>query len=580
MRHLTWRSLMVVSFVLLGIQMVFSQEGGVQKAKEPKPIRTVPAVPLSTIMSELEQTYSQAVEVARGTLDVKIRVARFLSIAQSMKKAGERQKAITHLTQALEEASRIEEESKRAHALEDIVRAMGKMGLAEADLFNQAYQSAHNFRELFRYYLFSEIAEAMAKAGKAEENITILHNALQIPQNIHYGYYRGSALCSIAEEMAKAGERQKAVHLFKQALQDAQSTEEEHFRGRLLRRIVQAMAELDVAEEDLFRQAFHIALSIKDEPFRARLLSDIVDATTKLGLFPLSLEIIQTIEEEPPPSSAIFLTVKAMAKAGEKEEAVSLFTRALQIVSRIEDESSRESALNLVVLRMAKVGLAEMDLFNQALQIALSIKDEQKRFYSLRAIAISMAKTGERRKAGTILRQALQVARKIQEEWKRSLSVESAVSAMEEVHLTEAGLINQALQVALSIKDRSERTLALRSIALALARSGERQKALTVFKQAIQSAKDGEAGGALCSIAISMVQGDVFKEDLFHRILQVARQIEDKDYRAHSLLCISSNMGSEGFLSQAYTAAKSIEEPIRRLTALAEVVWHLRQATG
>ncbi|MHA2635807.1 MAG: hypothetical protein V2G48_07280, partial [bacterium JZ-2024 1] len=141
---------------------------------------------------------------------------------------------------------------------------------------------------------------------------------------------------------------------------------------------------------------------------------------------------------------------------------------------------------------------------------------------------------------------------------------------------------NQALQIALSIKDRSERTPALRSIALAMARSGERQKAITVFKQALQSAKGIEKEHALSeefySIAFDMADADLVKEDLFHRTLQIAQSLKYESYRSKALRDFATVMARKGFLDQAYTAAMSIEEPIPRLDALAEIIWRLRQA--
>ncbi|MHA2612210.1 MAG: hypothetical protein V2G33_07510 [bacterium JZ-2024 1] len=583
MRLLIWRCLMVLSFVLFCIRIVFSLEGGEQKAKEPKPLKTMPAVSLSSIMTEWERTYQQGIKYAQSIQDEKSRLRTFRDIAEAMKRAGENEKALTIITQVLQEASGIKDESDRSPALLDIVQAMGYLGLAEVDLFNKAYQSALSFQgETERDVMFRVIAEAMAKAGKAQGNITMLNHALQIAQNIKDSFHRAFALSSIAEAMAQAGERQTAVHLFDQALQDAQSIEDEAFYERTLRGIVNSLEKGNVSEEDLFHRAFHIALSIKNEFSRSKALLDIAKVTAKSGLLPLALQVAQSIEKEPDRSSAISHTAEAMAKAGKKEEAIVLLTRALQAAPSIGNESDRASALSLLVRQMAKVGLAGKYLFNQALQIAVSIKDEKGRFTALSGIALSMAETGERRKAVTILKQAFQAAKNIQDEYERSFAVRSAIFVMEEGNLTEAGLFNQALQIALSIKDRSERTPALRSIALAMARSGERQKAITVFKQALQSAKGIEKEHALSeefySIAFDMADADLVKEDLFHRTLQIAQSLKYESYRSKALRDIATVMARKGFLDQAYTAAMSIEEPIPRLDALAEIIWRLRQA--
>ncbi|MCS7265446.1 MAG: trypsin-like peptidase domain-containing protein [Armatimonadetes bacterium] len=237
--------------------------------------------------------------------------------------------------------------------------------------------------------------------------------------------------------------------------------------------------------------------------------------------FSQSLQVAKSIKDASLRSLAFCYIAEMMAKAGQKEKAVTIFDRALQVAKGIKDVSSRSSALYDIVQAMAKVGF-----FDRALQVAKGIKDASSRSSALYDIAEEMAKAGVRNQ--DLWNQSLQVAKSIENTYSRSSTLRDIAKAM-----AEAGLFDQSLQVAKGIKDAFFRSSAFFVIAEAMAEAGQKEKAIAIFDQALQVAKDIRSAYprllALCHIAEAMAKAGQKEKavTIFDQALQIAKSIQD-----------------------------------------------------
>jgi len=254
-------------------------------------------------------------------------------------------------------------------------------------------------------------------------------------------------------------------------------------------------------------------------PFPERILAEL-DET-----FNQAFQEAQTILDDYERLWTLRKIAEAMARAGQKERAVTLFDQSLQVAKNISDASKRSSALRCIAEAMAEAGL-----FNQSLQVAKNISDDHERSWALRRIAEAMAKVG-------LFDQSLQVAKNFLDDSDRLLALCSITEAMAEAGVKEPALWSQSIQVAQTILDDYERLWTLRKIAEAMAEAG-----------------------------------------LFNQSLQVAKNILDAYKRSLALRCIAEAMAEAGLLEQAFEVAKGIERPIFRLQALAAIMAEMRKA--
>jgi len=237
-----------------------------------------------------------------------------------------------------------------------------------------------------------------------------------------------------------------------------------------------------LAEAGEFAQAMKVIQSMDNLTHRdakARMLIRIVLAmsksgkSNKLATLKLAEKVARTINN-PQILADIAL---AQIKAGHKKQAISTLQRVIELTQDEEDAGVMATTLSGVASTLAKAGE-----FKQAAEVARNIQVHSgNRFLktdALRDVSLALAKAGDGK-------QAVEVAGKIEVE-----SIRSEVLANIALAQAKAGNKQQAEATLKLIKDARGKSIPV--IASTLALVGEREKAITIFKQAVENTQNTE----------------------------------------------------------------------------------------
>ncbi|MEM2030877.1 MAG: tetratricopeptide repeat protein, partial [Archaeoglobaceae archaeon] len=246
------------------------------------------------------------------------------------------------------------------------------------------------------------------------------NEALKIARDISDESWRSWTLSNIATALAKAGRSEEANEIFDEALKVARSISDKKDRSMALTDIVEVLAEAERHDEVfkiigdyLSNTATMLAVGrfvesnkIENEIKRSWTLSNIAEALAEAGRFDEALKVARSISDKSRWRSWTLSNIAtALAKAGRSEEANEIFDEALKIARSISesipDKEERSWALGDIVEVLTKAGR-----FDEALKVARSISNESSRSEALSNIATALAKAGR-------FDEALKIARDI-----------------------------------------------------------------------------------------------------------------------------------------------------------------------
>jgi hypothetical protein len=191
---------------------------------------------------------------------------------------------------ALKVAERIKDARERVEALEAIAIGMGKAGVQDEALWQDALEAVVWIHAWLQALALGAIAEGMGKAGVQDE--ALWQDALQMAEWIH-AWNRAGALREIAEGMAKAGMTDWAKEVFDQALKVAEGIEGAWERAETLKAIAEGMAKAGEVEGAVGIVEREMAVRTEGLPFILSALAERAkqgDGRSKEGflrLFPL-----------------------------------------------------------------------------------------------------------------------------------------------------------------------------------------------------------------------------------------------------------------------------------------------------
>lgn len=382
--------------------------------------------------------YDQAFKAATTLENAYTKATALAEIANSYAQAGQKEKAVEMLSQSLQIAGTLKDNTA---LLTEMARKSAQVGQ-----YDQAVQIAKTIEDgHVRADLLVEIAfecvragqytQAYAVARELEDDVPSKGNvlaeivrkyvkvgqydqALQVANTIPHPYTKASVLAEVANKYMEAGQEEKAAEILLPVLQAA-NTQSAYFRVATLVAVASTYTAVGQKEKalELLSQALQVANSVGDTPgvfpSNATALEAIAGAVAEAGLYDQALEIADTIKGTSfPVAPQVFLgVVYKYAAAGQYDRAVEVAEAAIQEVP------SKTMALVEIAGKCIEAGQKEkaVEIASRALQVAQAIEDDSFRIWKLDEIADIYTKADQREKAAEPLSQALQVVQTIKD---------------------------------------------------------------------------------------------------------------------------------------------------------------------
>ncbi|MCX7969667.1 MAG: hypothetical protein N3B10_14430, partial [Armatimonadetes bacterium] len=285
---------------------------------------------LPIVLSELNKTFEQAVKKAKNEYGNGL-------VAEAMANAG-------FFDQAIQVADGIKSHISRVTVLLHV----GSVA-AETKQFDKAIQVANKVAEILKSkpipfvmlsvsppsLTFRSFVKTMAEAGFYDQ-------AIKLARFVDLGFHEIFAFHDIAEAAIKA----------------------KHYK-----------------------QFFRIVQKEKDAETRSILLQSFAHKLAETGHFDKAIQTANGIEDSCSRVEALCGIAKKIAKAGQKERALTIFDQTIKIAPKAD---RRRSMLTHVIVE----GMAEAGFFDQALEIVKSVEESYSRSELLCVIAKSMANAG------------------------------------------------------------------------------------------------------------------------------------------------------------------------------------------
>ena len=422
-----------------------------------------------------------------------LRIEAAVDIARVFVKAGQAKQATLALSQALDLANAIHaiaDEYTKAEALVDIANEFVELGQPEkaSPLLSQALDIANTYPRWEEAIwvaaecneepgcgdfeprsatvtLFTDIARGLVKAGQAKQAESLLLQAFNLSDGIHWGFIRHSDVANIARGLVGAGQVTQALDIAKtvrgenaagvlaaiardltkagqvtQALDLVNALTEESQKSLALGAVVDELAETGQPEQVRSTLALLLdpADTLKEKEYhRASLLVAIARDLTKAGQVTQALDVANTITGENEKSLALAAVARELTRAGQ-------VTQALDIANTITGENEKVSTLVDIARELAKAGQPEQagSTLAQALDVANIIKWEPQKVSALVAIARELTRAEQPEQAGSTLAQALDVANAITGGKRESLDLGRYCVRVGQSRATRAGRIN------------------------------------------------------------------------------------------------------------------------------------------
>lgn len=288
-----------------------------------------------------------------------------------------------------------------------------------------------------------------------------------------------------------------------------------------------------------------------------------------------ALQIAATIEDAPSRSETLRQIADELMKAGRKEQAKGALKQALDAAVSIKEEWLRSQTLCDIATLMVKLGIKDQALatFKQAMESAKGIPREVERIWNQHDVTLKMAKVG-------LFDDAVKAAKEIKHVRVRSVTIYDIVTRA----MIEAGAFEQALKVAKNIESPYWRLRALVNVAIGMAKTGQKDKAIRTLEQVLQPIRRLESkydrDMVLREVALSMA-----KVGSFDRAMEIANNIKDAEYRAWTYGDIAAEISKTGEKQMAHIAsiralrtAMNIKDTNRRRMALSSTAFRLADA--
>jgi tetratricopeptide (TPR) repeat protein len=320
-------------------------------------------------------------------------------------------------------------------------------------VFSKTSKSAQEIRHRGpRALALAEVAKAMAQAGYQDQARRVLNQALSVagemPEDGERFVEKGEVWVRIVEAMAWAGE-------WDRALQVVEGIPMKNDKVTALIWISAWMRER--GERNRYREtlerALRIAESIEEAPERVKTLGEVALGMASMGEEAWAQEALdQALQVTGTHTPVAYYGAPAMVLLGKEDQ-------AFRLADEVEEGSSKSWVFVTIAMAMAGTGAKarSLEVLERARQISETIEKPTERATEMAAIAALMAYLGERDRARSVLDQALQTVEAIRGVSEESWEVLENLEAM-------------------------EKSWSLSSIAVAMARLGEWDRALRVVR--------------------------------------------------------------------------------------------------
>jgi len=546
----------------------------------------------------------------------------WISLAEVQAKIGDKEQAITSLSQAKQLARKNEDKNSFYHILNTIATKQSQMGqLAEANEtikelaslqpFNQPQDPAEIFEKIQEdrdSALLKTVQEQFA-AGQLEE-------ALKTSSDIQEQSTQEDAAVGIAEAYAHATNFSKAIEIANQlfnqvkkvellqsiAIRQLQAGLVQESRDTLAMGIKisfgselsyqQALALINLADLlienhhnkpgiDYANDAYKISSQIHNKKDRVNILALLGELYTKAGqrnnaqdIFTEAIEIIQTVEKQNSPNSVKLSVVELFAIIGRAQARAREFNGALETVQKIKIIGFKAQVLKTLAQvhpdaeqqEILKTALAT--IYEDALSSFSLVFDHLAT--TLSSIAVAQMALGDREVALAIFSEALEI---VEEETTQAIktnpdSLLSRIAADQ----AEAGEITLALENVNKIEDGLEQVITLYNIAAFQWNKGDKEEILNTLNAAIK-AQEKITDEYKQLQAIDLI---AYIQAMAGQVEQALRTAEKKLTNRHQLLCniatiLDQIQDKDNFIKLLISCAYSSDTAYKMCTLLARL---------
>ena len=380
-----------------------------------------------------------------------------LRIAETLMAAGAKEQALAIFLDSLQMAKRVDHGKASRFA----------MFLATEHFQREARSAFGPLKSAFtseEQLLAKEIVEAQVKNTETQESnpspTAAAHHEVAFPCDTPTNF-----VLSMAQRIVKPSDR--ASRLNEIASSQLQA-------GEIQQSLVTLNKSLEAVE--LIEDTFWKSLQRKE----------VIQSLIKAGDIDKALEVVKKIPNRPSMESELANIAKSLARAGD-------FDKAVRLLQDLNDVESKTGALIDIASVQIDAGFNESakDLLVQAIVYSRTIKGWYEfpgyRQHVLRNISSSLSDAG-------FYRQASRVANKIDGETHRALALANiaSVNSEYEVDRVAVGIRRSVVSKALKIRDINDRASILISIALAFAKTGDKELVLGTLEKALDAAQNIE----------------------------------------------------------------------------------------
>jgi tetratricopeptide (TPR) repeat protein len=411
------------------------------------------------------EDYERAVEIADTLNDPYTRDRTLAEIAVKCAAAGQEDAAF-ELLESLEDFSH------QATGTSQIAIAH-----ANAGEFDRAVEIADGMED--NAATLAEIASQCASKGEYER-------ALEIVERLDFPLYAALALTRIAESYIKAGRVDEAVELLSQALNEASAIDAGDEKATTLSEIALKFADAGQAEQAtvILSQAMAVAEK-SEEIYKDTALSQIAASHSRLKQYDTAVKVTEKIDDVyQVTATLVSLAVIEHQEDGRQTEALQLLSDAYDLLREDVPETQREETqhnnlLALLAMRYADFGEAE-----QAIKAAGSIGAQDEKFQALTAVATRQAQSGK-------YNEALASARGIDEESHRASALLGISRAMIAADAKQQGVevLSETVAASRKLARVSDRVHILTEAAVAYAEAGQQEQVAQLIQQALLDTK-------------------------------------------------------------------------------------------
>ncbi len=364
---------------------------------------------------------------------------------------------------------------------------------ANAGEFDRAVEIADGMED--NSATLAEIASQCASKGEYER-------AFEIVSRLDFPLYAALALTRIADSYIQAGRVDEAVEPLSQALDEAASIDAGDEKATTLSEIALKFADAGQAEKATVILSQALAVAEKSEDiYKDTALSQIAASHSRLKQYDQAVKVAEKIDDVyQATSTLISLAVIEHEDETRQTEALQLLSDAYDLIREDVPETQRDETQHNNLLALLAVRYADFDHADLALKAAQSIGTPEEKFRAMTAVAIRQSQSG-------IYDEALASARGIDEDTHRANALLGISRAMIATDEKQQGieLLSETVAASQKLPRASDRVQILTEAATAYADAGQTEHIAPLIQQALLDTKSvaGEYGkiSALLSIA-------------------------------------------------------------------------------